>query len=39
MTDRRRFIHIAVGLAAALGGTGVHAQATGRRSRSASSCR
>ena len=30
MTDRRRFIHLAVGLAAALGGTGVHAQATGQ---------
>jgi branched-chain amino acid transport system substrate-binding protein len=30
MTDRRRFIHLAVGLAAALGGTGVNAQATGQ---------
>ena len=29
MTDRRRFIYLAVAIAAALGGTGVHAQATG----------
>jgi hypothetical protein len=39
MTDRRRFIHLAVGLAAALGGTGVQAPGHRRRSRSASSCR